>query len=69
MPSITGGITLGIGDLCACRRIQLAVFGKAKAPLVSKLLSLGAPDTEFPASALLAIPDAELLIDMEAASP
>ncbi|MDR2553135.1 MAG: 6-phosphogluconolactonase [Treponema sp.] len=67
MPPITEGITLGLKNILACRRIQLIVLGTHKAEIVRRLLSLSAPDRDFPASALLAVPEAELLLDAEAA--
>jgi glucosamine-6-phosphate deaminase len=69
MPPIHGGLTLGIADLCAARRIQLAVFGKHKRNPAARLLASTAPAEDFPASALLNAENVELLLDAAAIPP
>jgi 6-phosphogluconolactonase/glucosamine-6-phosphate isomerase/deaminase len=69
MPPITAGITLGIADILAARRIQLAIFGSHKADLARRLLAYTAPDPDFPASALLMSEAVELLLDKAATPP
>ena len=66
MPPLRQGITLGAADFLRARRVQLAVFGAAKAPIVARLLE-AAPTTDLPATALHLLPDAELLLDAAAA--
>lgn len=65
MPPITQGITLGIADFMEARCIQLAVFGAHKAPVVARLLAQ-APSEDLPATALKALPQAQLLLDRAA---
>ena len=67
VPPLRQGITLGVADFLRARRVQLAVFGAAKAPVVARLLEFSAPTTELPATALYSLPDAELLLDAAAA--
>lgn len=66
MPPLRQGITLGVADFLRARRVQLAVFGAAKAPVAARLIKL-APTTDLPATALHLLPDAELLLDAAAA--
>lgn len=66
MPPLRQGITLGVADFLRARRVQLTVFGAAKAPVVARLLELG-PTTDLPATALHTLPEAELLLDAAAA--
>ncbi|MDR2402567.1 MAG: 6-phosphogluconolactonase [Spirochaetaceae bacterium] len=67
MPPITRGITLGIADILAARRIQLLVLGARKREIVRRLHAAGTPDPDFPATALLDADQAELLLDRAAA--
>jgi 6-phosphogluconolactonase/glucosamine-6-phosphate isomerase/deaminase len=67
MPPISRGITLGIADILAARRIQLLVSGPHKRDIIRRLRSAAGPDPEFPASALLEADQAELLLDRAAA--
>lgn len=66
MPPLRQGITLGVTDFLRARRVQLTVFGAAKAPVVARLLELD-PTTDLPATALHLLPEAELLLDAAAA--
>jgi 6-phosphogluconolactonase/glucosamine-6-phosphate isomerase/deaminase len=67
MPPITGGITLGIANILAARRIQLLVSGAHKREIVRRLRAAAGPDPELPATALLNADHAELLADRAAA--
>ena len=67
MPPITRGITLGIADILAARRVQLLVSGVHKREIVRRLRAAEGPDTELPATALLDADQAELLPDRAAA--
>jgi 6-phosphogluconolactonase/glucosamine-6-phosphate isomerase/deaminase len=53
MPSITRGITLGIANILAARRVQLLVSGPHKGAIVRRLRAAEGPGPELPASALL----------------
>ena len=68
MPAITGGLTLGIKNLLAARKIQLSVFGKHKHDVVCRLLSGQTPNEAFSASALYQAEGVELLLDKAAES-
>ena len=67
MPPIKSGVTLGIQNLLAAGRIQLAVFGAHTAAAVQKLFSYEQPTEEFPATALDLAENAELVLDEAAA--
>jgi 6-phosphogluconolactonase/glucosamine-6-phosphate isomerase/deaminase len=67
MPPITRGITLGIANLLAARRIQLLVSGAHKREIVRLLRAATGPDPALPATALLDAAQAELLLDRAAA--
>jgi 6-phosphogluconolactonase/glucosamine-6-phosphate isomerase/deaminase len=67
MPPITEGITLGIANILAARRIQLLVSGTHKREIVCRLRTAAGPDPALPASALLDADQAELLLDRAAA--
>lgn len=66
MPPITRGLTLGIPNMLAARRVQCAVFGAHKAEVVQRFLSLE-PTADFPATVLKNAPHAELVMDRAAA--
>ena len=66
MPPITRGITPGLGDLKAAGVIQLLVLGKHKREICGCLLSCNKIDTELPASSLLELENAELVLDKAA---
>jgi glucosamine-6-phosphate isomerase len=57
-PSLTGGITIGLKEICASKNIILIVFGEHKQEIIKKLLESPAT-TELPASVLKTIPDAQ----------
>ncbi len=57
-PQLTGGITIGLKEICASRNIILIVFGDHKQEIIKKLLdSPATPD--LPASVLKTVPDAQ----------
>jgi len=64
MPPIEEGLTLGIKDLLAAKRIQVVLTGTHKNPVVKRLLA-NEPPQDFPASVLLKT-NAELLLDAAA---
>jgi 6-phosphogluconolactonase/glucosamine-6-phosphate isomerase/deaminase len=66
MPPITRGITLGIANILAARRIQLLVSGAHKQKIVRRLRAAAEPSPALPASALLDADQAELLLDKAA---
>jgi 6-phosphogluconolactonase/glucosamine-6-phosphate isomerase/deaminase len=67
MPPITRGITLGIANILAARRIQLLVSGAHKREIVRRLRTAAGPNPELPATALVDADQAELLLDRAAA--
>jgi 6-phosphogluconolactonase/glucosamine-6-phosphate isomerase/deaminase len=67
MPPITRGITLGVANLIAARRVQLLVTGVQKRDIVRRLRGSTGPDPALPATALLDAEQAELLLDRAAA--
>jgi 6-phosphogluconolactonase/glucosamine-6-phosphate isomerase/deaminase len=67
MPPLTRGITLGLADIRAARLIQLTIFGSHKREAAARLLEAAAPAAEFPATALLDLAHAELILDSQAA--
>ena len=60
------GLTMGIRDIMAARKILLVAKGSSKAPIIKKILS-GVLTTDVPASVLLLHPNWEILIDRQAA--
>lgn len=60
------GLTMGVGTLCQARRVVLAATGSSKAEAVARMLN-GCVDPACPASVLQLHPDAEVLLDPEAA--
>lgn len=67
--SLTGGITLGIGDFCSARRTVLLINGEPKADILSRILQAPAPDPAIPATALQLFPNASLYYDAAAGQP
>jgi glucosamine-6-phosphate deaminase len=61
------GLTLGVADLLAARRVLLLAFGRTKAGVVARALERPMTE-ELPASALQRHPQATVLLDREAAS-
>lgn len=61
------GITMGVGTLLQARKVILAATGASKAAAVAHAFQ-GCVDPHCPASALQLHPDAEILLDPEAAS-
>ena len=60
------GITMGIKDIMAARKILLVAKGSSKAPVIKKILS-GVLTVDVPASVLILHPNLEVIIDREAA--
>lgn len=65
MPPLTHGITLGIRNLLAAHCIYLTIFGAHKKAVVQTLLHSERTEA-FPASVLLAAPQANLVLDRAA---
>lgn len=63
----TKAITMGIQSILRSKQIILLAYGKAKAPIIKRLLS-GEISEEVPASALHKHPNVTIIIDEEAAS-
>ncbi|MDD9149542.1 glucosamine-6-phosphate deaminase [Sporolactobacillus sp. CQH2019] len=61
-------ITMGIGTILKSKAILLLASGPSKAEAIAKLLSATAPDTDFPASALLRHPNVTVIADTDAMS-
>ena len=61
------GLTMGIRDIMAARKIMLVAKGSSKAPVIKKILS-GIVSTEVPASVVLLHPNLEIIIDRLAAA-
>ncbi len=66
--SLSGGITLGIGNFRDARRTVLLANGSHKAAVVKKLLEAPAATAGFPATALWEFDDASFYYDKEAAA-
>jgi len=66
-PKPTHGMTLGLAEILASRRILLLVSGRHKSPALARLLRPGL-STRFPASFLWLHPDVTILCDREAAA-
>lgn len=63
----TKALTMGIKSILQSKQIILLAYGKAKAPIIKRLLS-GEVTEEVPASALQKHPNVTIIIDEEAAS-
>jgi glucosamine-6-phosphate deaminase len=59
------GITLGMAEIAASRRLVLLVTGASKAPVLARVLS-GEPSHECPATWLMSHPQGWILADAEA---
>ena len=59
-------VTMGIGTILEARRVVMMATGDSKAEPVAKLRSITVPTSDFPASVLLAHPDAWLIVDRNA---
>jgi galactosamine-6-phosphate isomerase len=56
------GLTLGMGDILACRHILLLVTGEGKQRAIARFLE-GTITTDLPASFLWLHPNVEVLLD------
>jgi 6-phosphogluconolactonase/glucosamine-6-phosphate isomerase/deaminase len=66
MPSISRGITLGLADIKAARLIHLLVLGSHKKEITNRLLACTKVDPYLPASVLLELESAVLILDKAA---
>ena len=66
MPSISRGITLGLADIKAARLIHLLVLGSHKKEITNRLLACTKVDPDLPASVLLKLESAVLILDRAA---
>lgn len=57
-PQLSGGITIGLTEICASKNIILIVFGEHKQEIIKKLIDTP-PTTDLPASVLKNIPDSK----------
>ena len=57
-PELTGGITIGLKEICESRNIILIVFGDHKQDIIKKLLASEAT-TDLPASVLKTVPESK----------
>ena len=67
MPNITRGITLGLSDTKKAKLIHLLVLGSHKKEINKRLRECTKPDPDMPASALLGLEHAQLIMDSAAA--
>ena len=58
VPQLSGGITIGLKEICASKNIILIVFGEHKQEIIKKFLD-SPVTTTLPASVLKTIPDAQ----------
>lgn len=63
----TGGVSMGVATILACRRVVLLALGAGKASAVAAAVE-GTPDATCPASFLQSHPDTEIVCDQGAAS-
>jgi glucosamine-6-phosphate deaminase len=63
------GVTLGLGDILAARRIRMYCAGGAWQRHVARVAMFGEETVEYPATLLQGHPDYELLLDVETAQP
>ena len=62
-PQLTGGVTIGLGDMAEGRDVVLIVFGEKKREIIQKLLD-SEPTTALPASFLKTLPHARLWYEL-----
>ena len=62
-PQLTGGVTIGLGDMAEGRDVVLIVFGEKKREIIQKLLD-SEPTTDLPASFLKTLPHARLWYEL-----
>ena len=60
------GLSMGIRDIMAAKKILLVAKGSSKAPVIKKILS-GVITTDIPASVVLLHPNLEIILDPQAA--
>lgn len=63
VPQLTGGVTIGLGDMAEGKDVVLIVFGEKKREIIQKLLD-SEPTTDLPASFLKTVPQARIWHDL-----
>ncbi len=66
-PTLSGGVTIGLGDICRTRRLVLVINGERKAAITKRLYD-SPPTEEIPATVLKTVENCAILCDKEAAS-
>ena len=62
-PQLTGGVTIGLGDMAKGRDVLLIVFGEKKREIIQKLLD-SEPTVDLPASFLKTLPQARVWYEL-----
>lgn len=62
-PQLSGGVTIGLGDMAKAKDVLLIVFGEKKREIIQKLLD-SEPTTALPASFLKTLPQARLWYEL-----
>lgn len=63
---VSQGLTMGVGTICQARKVVLAATGASKAEAIAQTVGAWV-DPQWPASVLQVHPDAQVLVDPEAA--
>lgn len=63
-PELSGGVTIGLGDMAKGRDVVLIVFGEKKREIIQKLLDTE-PTTALPASFLKTLPHARVWYELK----
>jgi glucosamine-6-phosphate deaminase len=63
------GVTLGMKDILAARRVRMYCPGGAWQRYVLRVACLGVPDADYPATLLQSHPDTVLVADESTAAP
>jgi glucosamine-6-phosphate deaminase len=63
------GVTLGLGDILAARRIRIYCAGGSWQRYVARIAMLGEETVDYPITLLQSHPDYELILDAETAQP
>ena len=63
-PELSGGVTIGLGDMAKGRDVVLIVFGEKKHDIIQKLLDTE-PTTALPASFLKTLPHARIWYELK----
>ena len=62
-PQLSGGVTIGLGDMAKSRDVLLIVFGEKKREIIQKLLD-SEPTVDLPASFLKTLPHARVWYEL-----